>query len=254
MKINVHLTPKQLSALRLGKGINFKLTDGAHNVDIDDKKLVKLIKMKTKNKAIRLNANEISISPNEFKPSKRGKQPSPLSQSQPKINYEIQETSGGKINIAKSFRNMGRAMKKGFNNFGEDIADAERTVRKNKIARAVVKTVVPEIVKYGTMAGVTALTGNPMLGNIASAGTKVATSTALGQAGYGLIRDLNTQPAIFNPNDTGTFQKKQKQREIKEFNRIGQVLEDTKHIKGGSFATINGGSFQKIGGSCRNKN
>lgn len=243
MKINVHLTPKQLSALKLGKGINFKLTDGAHNVDIDDKKLVKLIKMKTKNKAIRLKPNEISISPNEFRPSKRGK---PLSQSQPQINYEIQETAGGKINIAKSFRNMGRAMRKGFNNFGEDIVDAERAVRKNKIARAVVKTVVPEIVKYGTMAGVTALTGNPMLGNIASAGTKVATSTALGQAGYGLIRDLNAKPAIFNPNDTGTFEKKQKQREIKAFNRMGQVLEDTRHIKGGSFAKI-GGSFATLG-------
>lgn len=175
MKLIVPLSNLQLNKLKNMGSVNISgsgLNKAEHLVTFNDPKVSKkVMNALIKGKGVRVHGKNIS---------------------------DIQDMDGGKINVGRAFKKMGRDMKKGFTKVGDEMKEGAFTVnhalKNNRVAKEITKSFVPEL--SGELAGHamnalgTYLTGVPQIGDAVgkatNKGVKSGVSMALKTEGYGM--------------------------------------------------------------------
>ena len=185
--LSIDASPKQLSRLRNGHAVRVKKGTG-FNLLVDPSKFDAINRSFTRGSAYQL-----TLSPDELMANKQAVQ-----------NGEVEGMgiyTGGRINIGKAFKSFGRQAERGLKKAGRTIdkglktagkktlkglETAERAVRKNPVARNIVKKVLPIVAEKGIQALSTYAGLDPMTAKVLSTAGKEGTTAGLTEAGYGL--------------------------------------------------------------------
>lgn len=172
--IKVDASMKQLSKLRNGHSVRVKpaIEGEGFNMLVDPAKFDTMTRCFTKGSAVQL-----KLSPDEIKANKDAA-----------MSGEIEGQgifTGGRIKMP-SLKKVGKVLSDAGKKAGKEIVAAEKVVRKNPTARAIIKTGVPLAAELGTKAALQYAGADPATAKAVSTVVREGSKAGLGEVGYGL--------------------------------------------------------------------